>query len=365
MVCQICFENYTESDEHVPRLLPCTHTLCEACIEHMLREESLTCPECRVKHPANNGVRTFTQNKYILTSMRRKSFRKSLKLAKNIPKCEAHGEELVLFCTHNECLKPICLSCLTTEHVGHKVVDVKEGIKELLYSKVESLRKSIQRKKYQIANAKAEVEKNNESCVAKLKDAKGELIKKISERYEELMQNISDQKEEHDDNVDVEVTSLDENLILLDSITENTESATLTLDDITIRLETFTDIETQANVLLSKERSFKFVDFEESVFSAEDVEKLCGKLIEKEIQLEQTEPKDIPLGDLISFQATTASENPRTPQRKAQFTCRGKYVLSKNIPLSKRTALSLYFPSCLLPSVSLTKFHSTRIDKLL
>ena len=256
MVCQICFENYTESDDHVPRLLPCTHTLCEACIEQMLREESLTCPECRVKHPANNGVRTFTQNKYILTSMRRKSFRKSLELAKNIPKCEAHGEELVLFCTQSECLKPICLSCLTSEHAGHKVVDVKEGEKELLYSKVEYLRKSIQSKKYQIAYAKAEVEKNNESCVAKLKNAKEELIKKINERYEELMRNISDQKEEHDDDVDVEVASLDENLVLLDSITENTDSATLTLDDITIRLETFTDIETQVNILLSKRKKF-------------------------------------------------------------------------------------------------------------
>ena len=330
MTCQICFEIYTESEEHVPRLLPCTHTLCEACIGKMLRDESLTCPECRVKHPANNGVKTFTQNKYILTSMRRKSFRKSLKLATKIPKCETHGDELALFCTQSECLKPICLSCLTTEHVGHKVVDVKEGEKELLYSKVESLRRNIQRKKYQIANAKAEVEKNNDACVAKLKDAKEELIKQINERYDELIRNIQDQKEEHDDDddIDVEVSSLDENLVLLDSITDDTDSATLTLDDITIRLETFTDIEAQANVLLSKERSFKYIGYEEIVFSAEDVEKLCGKLVEKEIHLEQTEPKDIPLGDLISLEAMTAPETLGIQQRNTeqslpQLTCRG------------------------------------------
>ena len=260
--------------------------------------------------------------------MRRKSFRKSLKLATKIPKCETHGDELALFCTHSECLKPICLSCLTTEHVGHKVVDVKEGEKELLYSKVESLRKNIQRKKYQIANAKAEVEKNNDACVAKLKDAKEELIKQVNERYDELIRNIQGQKEEHDDDIDVEVSSLDENLVLLDSITDDTDSATLTLDDITMRLETFTDIEAQANVLLSKERHFKYVGYEETVFSAEDVEKLFGKLVEKEIHLEQTEPKDIPLGDLISLEAMTAPETLGTQQRNteqslAQFTCRG------------------------------------------
>ena len=240
------------------------------------------------------------------------------------------GDELALFCTQSECLKPICLSCLTTEHVGHKVVDVKEGEKELLYSKVESLRRNIQRKKYQIANAKAEVEKNNDACVAKLKDAKEELIKQINERYDELIRNIQDQKEEHedDDDIDVEVSSLDENLVLLDSITDDTDSATLTLDDITIRLETFTDIEAQANVLLSKEQSFKYIGYEEIVFSAEDVEKLCGKLVEKEIHLEQIEPKDIPLGDLISLEAMTAPETLGIQQRNteeslAQLTCRG------------------------------------------
>ena len=167
------------------------------------------------------------------------------------------------------------------------------------------------------------------ACVAKLKDAKEELIKQINERYDELIRNIQDEKEEHDDDIDVQVSSLDENLVLLDSITDDTDSATLTLDDITIRLETLTDIEAQANILLSNERSFKYIGYEEPVISADDIERLCGKLVEKEIHLEQTEPKDIPLGDLISFEAMTAPETPGTQQRKteqslAQFTCRGE-----------------------------------------
>ena len=29
--CQVCFEEFEETGDHVPRLLPCTYTLCETC----------------------------------------------------------------------------------------------------------------------------------------------------------------------------------------------------------------------------------------------------------------------------------------------------------------------------------------------
>ena len=75
LACQICFETFKETGEHIPRLLPCTHTLCETCIGHLVSDNSLTCPECRVKHSATNGVKSFPQNKYILMNMKRKSFK--------------------------------------------------------------------------------------------------------------------------------------------------------------------------------------------------------------------------------------------------------------------------------------------------
>ena len=71
--CPVCFEEYREDPgDNVPRLLPCTHTVCEKCIVKLLWNKSLTCPECRVKHPAEKGVRTFSQNKYIITYIKRR-----------------------------------------------------------------------------------------------------------------------------------------------------------------------------------------------------------------------------------------------------------------------------------------------------
>ena len=71
--CPVCFEEYREeAGDNVPRLLPCTHTVCEKCIAKLLWNKSLTCPECRVKHPAEKGARTFSQNKYIITYINRR-----------------------------------------------------------------------------------------------------------------------------------------------------------------------------------------------------------------------------------------------------------------------------------------------------
>ena len=66
---QICFEDYEETRHHIPRLLPCTHTLCETCIGQMIRKDMLECPECRQKHPATRGCKSFPQNKYILMNI--------------------------------------------------------------------------------------------------------------------------------------------------------------------------------------------------------------------------------------------------------------------------------------------------------
>ena len=70
--CSVCFEVYAETGSHIPRLLPCTHTVCEMCIRQLIQgKEAFNCPECRVRHPAHNGVKTFPQNKYILTHIKR------------------------------------------------------------------------------------------------------------------------------------------------------------------------------------------------------------------------------------------------------------------------------------------------------
>ena len=120
LACQICLEDFEESGEQIPRLLPCTHTLCEKCLKQLIkptnRGNSVECPECRKKHTARKGVKTFPQNKYILINIRRKhedSVEEAAEPEREVAKCEEHGRELNLFCKREECQKTICNKCLT------------------------------------------------------------------------------------------------------------------------------------------------------------------------------------------------------------------------------------------------------------
>ena len=61
--CQICFEHFEEDGDHVPRIVPCHHTLCEKCVKGMIRENKIICPECRKEHEVKNQEKSFQQNK--------------------------------------------------------------------------------------------------------------------------------------------------------------------------------------------------------------------------------------------------------------------------------------------------------------
>ncbi len=69
--CSVCFEEFEEIGDHVPRILPCSHTLCHNCIKVLLHGGlQIECPECKKQHPALDSEKSFPQNKYILENMR-------------------------------------------------------------------------------------------------------------------------------------------------------------------------------------------------------------------------------------------------------------------------------------------------------
>lgn len=52
MECPICFIEFS-SDNRVPKLIPCGHTICALCVELLIdpkRKTQLTCPTCNKKH---------------------------------------------------------------------------------------------------------------------------------------------------------------------------------------------------------------------------------------------------------------------------------------------------------------------------
>ena len=115
--CSLCLGPFTD-----PKLLPCSHTFCEACLQNLVKHHpySFPCPSCRqnIRVPSR-GVSAFKNNFYIDPA-----------LVKEKPFCDNHPRtrEIELYCIR--CDAFICLKCRMTDHCFHDAEDIKETAKK-------------------------------------------------------------------------------------------------------------------------------------------------------------------------------------------------------------------------------------------
>ena len=169
MNCPVCFELYREGGDNIPRLLPCTHTVCEKCVLDLMQDAgTLECPECREKHQATDGAQTFHQNKYILAHIRRNG-------GVSVEECPVHHKEKSLYCKNSHCQKAVCQVCMVKHHRAHEVVDIKEEQKEKyrnIESCVDAVVGEIAKNKNKPVKVGEELESHNQACFRNLKDIK-------------------------------------------------------------------------------------------------------------------------------------------------------------------------------------------------
>ena len=275
MSCSVCFEPYTEIGEHIPRILPCYHTLCEKCIRQLILHKKLQCPECRANHEAKHGPTSFKQNKYILTNVRRET---KIKEAVSLEKfkeesgryssgdlkmmiCEKHGKELSLYCKEVKCQLTICQKCLIKNHVGHDVVDLEEE-REELYKKVSEkasfLRKDLETAKGNFLSASVQFEKDVDTSLKRLEAQKEE----FNLIFDKLEREIKDDIRNVNASIRNNLSTIDEHLILLSSLEENMN--VVTCKETARNLENVNDIETKVNRYISKRRRYEYRKFEAS-----------------------------------------------------------------------------------------------------
>ena len=221
--CPVCFEDYKEVGNGIPRILPCSHTLCTKCIEDMLKGKTadrsrsmLECPECRTKHPAPSEFRSFPQNKYIVSQMRRSE-------DLEFESCKKHKREVSLFCKENDCKTPICSRCLTTDHKGHKFHDLQEVNNESyeeFRGNCRNLDKHLQSSLELLMIAKEEVNKKTEICVEKIKHEKEECMAMFDELIEEAVRK----KNEMNTKLERDIRVTADNIEKLSNIEEKTRS---------------------------------------------------------------------------------------------------------------------------------------------
>ena len=252
--CQVCFEEFEVDGDHVPRLLPCTHTLCHTCIGQLIQGNKIECPECREKHEAKKEEKSFPQNKYILTQIKRKSTPEQPR-AHEFQKCEEHGKELSLFCLDPECNRSICRSCLRKDHRGHDITEIEDREKEVLKNEVVKIKMNLEAKVNIISTAKKDIRERTNSVIADLKKTKEEIVSRI----DKMISEAEGQNRLENIHIDNEVSAMNANIELLSSIQKNIEDEEdMTYDGIMSHRDTLTGISEHNTKNLSGIRFFEY-----------------------------------------------------------------------------------------------------------
>ena len=284
----IYFVSPSVTGEHVPRLLPCSHTLCESCLEILIREDKLDCPECRVKHEATSGRRSFPQNKYIITHIKKKpratppTTQESVGevfVGERVGVCTQHGRELSLYCKEAGCQKPVCPLCKARFHKNHEYLDLDRvrGRCKPLIADIKSIKKDIQQNKDKLIKTKREMMEKNTECIALIKKEKEDKMNMLSEVYDKLLEEANEQNSKFSLNIDGKVCFLEEKIAMLDNIEENINFLKITDDDITNNMETIQTITQEFKT--GSHIDAKYIRYSENEeVNLKTVEELCGHL---------------------------------------------------------------------------------------
>ena len=218
--CQVCFEDFEKDGKLVPRILPCSHTLCESCIKQLIQVYKLECPECRRTHEADNREKTFPQNRYLLIQIKRGGIRdlKNKGISDDLERCEEHGKELSLFCREPGCQKHICVSCCE-QHRKHNIQNSEDMRSELLHE-MNLLTENLESRIKLGSDMKNDVSMKTKECIANLEKKKEELLHHINN----MIAEAENEEKQTIHRVDDEVSSMNEKLALLCSMKQNFES---------------------------------------------------------------------------------------------------------------------------------------------
>ena len=232
LACPVCYEDYdTEEEGSIPRFLPCYHTLCVSCIRGLLREQTLTCPECKQEHAASNGVVSFEVNKYLRILIKRRK-------------------------SHD---------IIETHHGGSDSSDT-------LMETIDTLCKNLQSSREKVLNAKEQSTEKNSACLAKLRNLKEKLV----EQFDRMIKHTENETVDTQSSMDNDVAAIDESIKLLQSMRENGEKS-----EAENGMDTLIDIEQGITKLISGTKNYKYFEY-----AAENiVDQMCEPFMQKYIRV--------------------------------------------------------------------------------
>ena len=259
--CPVCYETF-DIERTIPRLLPCSHTVCEKCLSELLRPgRGVICPQCRKRHGAENRVNGFPQNKYIVKIMSNKA-----EFSGKFDVCRKHGRDLSLYC--KDCKKEVCQLCLIQHHKSHDVVDEREEVKD----KTKSIAEHVSNCKQNLWKVRKEVRRKCKESIEKLEKGRANQNRLFDSLIDRVASCMEDEEEKMNDQ---EKTVMD-----FDKKFHTISSSSLKKRK--NQIETLNDLEKNSGALFNEKWSCKYYEFEDSDLE-KDMEHIYCRLVSKRL----------------------------------------------------------------------------------
>ena len=276
--CPVCSVHYTETGEHVAKLLPCTHTVCGHCIEKKLFqyfEKNLKCPICNEQHHYCDGIETVKENKYVEMLIR----------DSQQDRCTIHRNELSLFCEEPDCQTPICALCLKDEHKGHEfdgLQESKEKRLKTLTDEIDSFKKNLTSNREKVEILKRENDQKHIACKEQIELAREQTIRMTHEKFDKLIAAVSEQNSEVTMSLNNAIEKFGEKLQTVQKI-EKTMKEEVACKRFSEKLKTVKTLSTEIKNLGS-ELNCKYLEFTPRNLKGVTVRSLCGSLTRRNFQ---------------------------------------------------------------------------------
>lgn len=128
--CSLCFEEYDEVN-HCPRLLSCGHTFCCLCLQKILKNGCIECPQDRKSIFVAEGVHVLPKNFSLLDVISSKSMKAGNLCGSLCGVChdEQHSAEWYCYdCKQAMCQVVAKTHCKLQACMNHTVVSLTDGI---------------------------------------------------------------------------------------------------------------------------------------------------------------------------------------------------------------------------------------------
>ncbi|KAK7091700.1 uncharacterized protein [Littorina saxatilis] len=204
--CPMCLEILKR-----PKLLPCSHTFCEACLDDLVKHHpkgSFPCPSCRERVTVpRGGVSAFKNNFYLQEPDK----------GSEKPMCKNHKKprEIELFCL--DCNACICLECKLTSHMGHYTEDI--------LNRAETAKAQLCRDKMELQSVIEDLKRHLEEFRHEqqaVQDRREAVKKDILDRHRLMMEAADRCREESLFSLDTVTASIKSQLCLIDKDLQKT-----------------------------------------------------------------------------------------------------------------------------------------------